>query len=313
MDEGLANKRLRRRISEAIEDVQLGASVGRHSRDEATSVGDEDAGDGQRRACFGINRFFRGTKLPRVHRGFLHAYMSIRAELCDALHDIYVRGAQLPFAKHNLIVCGHSLGGALATIAAYDLVNYGGGYEQLRFSADRLLCVSFGSPRIGDRAFAARFDQSVRCSFRWAMRTDIITKLPVGGLGGYKHVGQLVMIDEAGTILLDPSPVERSWGLAAPASIGKHLTPRYAAAMKLWIVRYHGRDCSESDGGSDDDECEGQEARTGARYASANCDDDDDNQKSDLESGRRRASTSASIPTYLKFWQSPFRAHQENA
>lgn len=57
--------------------------------------------------------------------------------------------------KQKVIVTGHSLGGALATLAAYDL--------ELHASvpAHKLECYTFGAPRVGNYPFAYDYDQRV--------------------------------------------------------------------------------------------------------------------------------------------------------
>ena len=58
----------------------------------------------------------------------------------------------------HLCAVGHSLGGALATLAAFDI-------KQALVMANRqdveLLCYSFGAPRTGNHAFAREYNQMV--------------------------------------------------------------------------------------------------------------------------------------------------------
>lgn len=62
----------------------------------------------------------------KVHAGFLHAYMSIRSILFEKLDPILAspvanaRGGT-KLRKTKVLVTGHSLGGALATLAAFEL------------------------------------------------------------------------------------------------------------------------------------------------------------------------------------------------
>lgn len=52
----------------------------------------------------------------KVHKGFYTAYLSVRDTLLAILYSITNQ-----FNKWSIIVTGHSLGGSLATLAAYDL------------------------------------------------------------------------------------------------------------------------------------------------------------------------------------------------
>lgn len=92
----------------------------------------------------------------RVHAGFLAAYQAVHAPLQAALE-------QLP-STGRLIFTGHSLGAAVATLAAAE------------FRAHQPELVTFGSPRVGDAGFAALLQglsvqRVVQCG-------DIVTRVP---------------------------------------------------------------------------------------------------------------------------------------
>ena len=71
-----------------------------------------------------------GRVLGNVHRGFNDAFLSVRAQIGPLLQD----DEDLP-----LFITGHSLGGALATLATWYL------------NGDSLAaCYTFGAPRVGD-------------------------------------------------------------------------------------------------------------------------------------------------------------------
>lgn len=55
--------------------------------------------------------------LPLAHSGFLEAYNEIRHELQDAVQSALLEAGP----RARLYLTGHSLGGALATLAALDL------------------------------------------------------------------------------------------------------------------------------------------------------------------------------------------------
>lgn len=98
----------------------------------------------------------------KTHRGFTCIYQSARSGLLDELH-------KLSPAK-KLFVAGHSLGGALAVLAALDLA------VNTRFK--NLFVYTYGSPRVGDPVFASTFNYMVKNSIRIANVHDIIPTLP---------------------------------------------------------------------------------------------------------------------------------------
>lgn len=118
------------------------------------------------------------------HAGFVELYLSIQPLVLDAAMRAHAR-SEAP----TVYVTGHSLGGALATIFAADVA---ANYPQLH----RRMCVySFGSPRVGDEAFARVFDASVPCSFRCRNKLDLVPRLPLWSPAfRYKHVGREVVL-----------------------------------------------------------------------------------------------------------------------
>jgi len=140
--------------------------------------------------CHTVLVAFRGTESPRdwvtdaqcrlqdvgmyrAHQGFCRAAGSVE-------HEILWRVREHEWAGKKVIFTGHSLGGALAQIAALNLVESG-----LRVDA----VVSFGSPRVGDGHFRAYYNTLLgECSTRVVNQTDMVTRLP-GLLQGYRHGG----------------------------------------------------------------------------------------------------------------------------
>jgi hypothetical protein len=112
--------------------------------------------------------------------GFTDMYESLRTgaapgspAVVDALATL-----QFPQPVSSLTICGHSLGGALATLLALDVA------ANTTFTEPAVY--TYGSPRTGDSLFAATYDQVVKNSYRVANRLDIITSLPPPL--GYEHV-----------------------------------------------------------------------------------------------------------------------------
>eukprot|EP00735_Rhodelphis_limneticus_P003492 TRINITY_DN1496_c0_g1::TRINITY_DN1496_c0_g1_i1::g.27097::m.27097 TRINITY_DN1496_c0_g1::TRINITY_DN1496_c0_g1_i1::g.27097 ORF type:complete len:315 (+),score=67.82,sp/O59952/LIP_THELA/35.69/6e-33,Lipase_3/PF01764.20/4.2e-32,DUF2974/PF11187.3/8.5e-08,PGAP1/PF07819.8/0.00024,Thioesterase/PF00975.15/0.0025,Abhydrolase_1/PF00561.15/0.0041,Abhydrolase_6/PF12697.2/0.0042,Abhydrolase_5/PF12695.2/0.0088,zf-RanBP/PF00641.13/0.043 TRINITY_DN1496_c0_g1_i1:97-945(+) len=98
-----------------------------------------------------------------VHSGFLEAFQSVSAQMYDAL-------ASMPSPK-KIITTGHSLGGALATVAAVDLMQHG-------YYVDTMY--TFGGPRVGNDVFTD-FLTHWTDSWRVINENDIVPSLPPMG------------------------------------------------------------------------------------------------------------------------------------
>ncbi|MFC5649348.1 lipase family protein [Paenibacillus solisilvae] len=97
-----------------------------------------------------------------THKGFTDIYMSARSQLFSLLD-------KLPASK-PLFITGHSLGGALATLAAMDIAS--------NRQHDQVVLYTFGSPRVGDPKFVRTFNQRVPISIRVQNEYDIVPHLP---------------------------------------------------------------------------------------------------------------------------------------
>ena len=62
----------------------------------------------------------------------------------------------LPYGADWKMLAGHSLGGALAVLAAFDVKKLG----QKQGSSPKVTCITFGSPRVGNHAFCKEFEVS---------------------------------------------------------------------------------------------------------------------------------------------------------
>jgi pimeloyl-ACP methyl ester carboxylesterase len=98
-----------------------------------------------------------GAESSRVHSGFLKQYKSMQSDIIA-----FIGTKPCEFV-------GHSLGGALATIAAAHIKSL--------FPNLLVKCVTFGSPRVGNAAFAKWFE-SVDESVRVVNGNDIVTRSP---------------------------------------------------------------------------------------------------------------------------------------
>jgi hypothetical protein len=170
-----------------------------------------------------------------VHEGFVDAYWSIRSKIIAAVTRHLANGQRLH-------VTGHSLGGALATIAAWDLARFGqsGGIY------------TFGSPRVFGRAGSKRADEIFGGRyFRCVNSNDVIPRLPrlfrcnLGWLPGWfpwmpttrplRHCGRHVLLTEDGFALHQPGRarvlLERIIGFRADM-VRDHFASAYLGALE---------------------------------------------------------------------------------
>jgi hypothetical protein len=130
--------------------------------------------------------------------------------------------------------------------------------------SDLDICMmNFGSPRVGNRAFAREFNRLVPHSFRVVCGCDLVARMPQtpsGMVGGYRHVGRACVVSETGAVWIegaadnecaDPFPQtfdaigdlirhEREmWSLlASGTSVAHHLEDKYFLSMKI-AIRAH--------------------------------------------------------------------------
>ena len=117
----------------------------------------------------------------RVHGGFARAIRLIFEHLKD----------HLPRRPGTLAITGHSLGAALASLAASTLE----GCE----------LYTFGEPRVGNAAYTRFLGGQVRRHHRYVDCCDLVTRVPPHFLG-FKHAGDLHYIDRNGRVQVNPEP-----------------------------------------------------------------------------------------------------------
>jgi len=112
----------------------------------------------------------------KVHRGFLNSYKSlgIRDKILESISD------DVKYIK----ICGHSLGAALSVLCAFDV--------QYNFPDRDIEVILFGCPRVGNRAFARKYNKAVNKTVRVENGNDVVTKIPFPLLNpflNFRHVG----------------------------------------------------------------------------------------------------------------------------
>ncbi|HZN33966.1 MAG TPA: trypsin-like peptidase domain-containing protein [Pirellulaceae bacterium] len=131
-----------------------------------------------------------------VHRGFYFAYQVIQAQLEQALAAV---------GSRPLLLTGHSLGAALATIAAAEL------HDRWRIAG----IYTYGQPRVGFSSFVSFFNQRFGTKlYRFVNDDDIVPRIPPG----YQHVGRLFHFTAQGSL-------ESTLESAAPGLTATELPP----------------------------------------------------------------------------------------
>jgi predicted lipase len=123
----------------------------------------------------------------QVEKGFYKAYNYLKPDIVNNL--------QILTAKYNtnrLFITGHSLGASMATLLAYDILTIYTGF-QLSY------LITFGSPRVGNPAFASSFTKYNKgVSYRITHYYDIVPHVPEE-LFGYLHLSNEIWFNEENT------------------------------------------------------------------------------------------------------------------
>ncbi|QCD77010.1 triacylglycerol lipase [Vigna unguiculata] len=102
-----------------------------------------------------------------VHRGFYTAYhnTTIRPAILDAIER-----AKKFYGDIQIIVTGHSMGGAMASFCGLDLT--------VNKNEKNVQVMTFGQPRVGNAVFASLYSELVPCTVRVTNDHDIVPHLP---------------------------------------------------------------------------------------------------------------------------------------
>lgn len=155
-----------------------------------------------------------------IHSGFFTAYSSVRHQVINMIASVVALDhlknekicsknelesdenskSESPRPQHwTVAITGHSLGGALATLAAMDIAQ-----QKNKLGDIKIKMYNFGSPRVGNQCFSKLFDLAVPDSWRVVNANDSVTKVPRPFMG-YHHVGHLVAVDKDGSVRMQHS------------------------------------------------------------------------------------------------------------
>lgn len=120
-----------------------------------------------------------------VHTGFAEQFFSIEHVISDDIRKIIKE-----YPIERIVFTGHSMGGAIACIAA--------AYYSNMFKNIHITCHTFGSPPTGNAAFVKWFNNGVDESTRLEIEEDIVPLIPINK--DFKHVPGGVKLKKDGDI-----------------------------------------------------------------------------------------------------------------
>ena len=115
----------------------------------------------------------------KVHDGF-HDQARLAYPCIKTAVDAYMQ--EIPMEEWDIIVTGHSLGGAVSTMTAFFLTR---DFPEIR---PAVTLVPHASPRVGNKTFVTSMNANVGRIVRTVFETDIVTRVPMEILG-FRHVG----------------------------------------------------------------------------------------------------------------------------
>ncbi|QDU75052.1 Lipase (class 3) [Bremerella volcania] len=128
-----------------------------------------------------VDRNYEKTEYGRVNSGMFHEFKNIREYLERHMQKLGIQGGKL-------VLTGHGIGGALATIAAAEWVN-----EEMFEIAE---VYTFGQPAVGYPDFQQYMNERTAGRFfRFVHKDDIVPRIPPG----YVHVGELIHLGREGS------------------------------------------------------------------------------------------------------------------
>jgi len=122
---------------------------------------------------------YPGVNGALVHAGFLAIYQTYNSVVLALVADLI---SACPSCQ--IMITGHSLGAALATLAAAEITQ--------KFASKAVVLYNFGSPRVGNHVFSSYLNAtlSVGC-YRFTNQRDLVPMIPYQFLN-YHHIREEV-------------------------------------------------------------------------------------------------------------------------
>ncbi|MHA2032196.1 MAG: lipase family protein [Candidatus Kariarchaeaceae archaeon] len=158
----------------------------------------------------------------KVHRGALKAYLTVKDKILEIVGKEFEENSIT-----RVHTTGHSQGGAMATICAFDI--------KYKFPDLELVMYNYGSIRTGNLAFAKKFNKLIPNTYRIVNNEDFSARHPKLF---YKHVGKLVFISR-NKLRVNPSRffqflenLDNPIGIATGQAVFDHVADKYRIVMK---------------------------------------------------------------------------------
>jgi hypothetical protein len=169
----------------------------------------------------------------RVHFGFLNSFKSVEGDVFGGILSAIQKLGGIS-SVGNIIISGHSLGGALTVVSAFNIATL------IPEWGDKLKTVTVGCPRVGNHLFKRLYNQRVSDSLRIVHDNDLVTRIPKLN---YFHVGQELKLASDGKVMsTDLNPIKlftRTFISNITAdSIKDHMCDAYLKAINSWNGRF---------------------------------------------------------------------------
>jgi hypothetical protein len=161
----------------------------------------------------------------KVHIGFKYCWESVVGDTYNAIDTAL---ENLQGKATDIVVCGHSLGGAVATLYAYSIKNHYPHYN--------IKSLTIGSPRVGNKVFKENYDKSGIDTLRIVHNNDLVTHTPYIR---FYHVNYQVRLDTNGNKLQNDGSLKSLWlylrSLFSGKNIKDHMGDGYLKALENWV------------------------------------------------------------------------------
>ncbi|CAD7703470.1 unnamed protein product [Ostreobium quekettii] len=138
------------------------------------------------------------SMIPMVHKGFLDSWTAkgFNHKLLEKIRSI-MGSPEFDYPKLRILVSGHSLGGAIAVLAAHDIRRY------CAVKPHQLSCYTFGCPRVGNHMFADEHNRVVPDTWHVINNLDPVPRMPKFWVL-FKRSGRRVVINAHGDMIVQP-------------------------------------------------------------------------------------------------------------